>query len=525
MEKNNDKLEGEDESLDESKDKKSKTSKKDLDSKDSKTKDNPEYESSEKKPEKIGLASFFRKKEVQKTDDEDVEGDEFNEEEPNLTEKEVHEATLVIVDARQQEVSEELNQVEPDSVEEFVALANAVFLEELEENAEQNDDITKDTVDRAYDEAVNDLSVEHNQDNVEIDLEDGDYIESPASPASNANSVAGNYINYNTQTTQATNNVNSGPVHNMAITQNADTITRTETIVEGRRSDMLVGAVIGYIVGRRGGRKRTEKKLQPKITNLEKQVSELHYVITDKEEKIRTLARQKAEEYERRKRQEYENSVSGNNYGNSISDEIIARRLLKTKVKEQLKRRQELSEDPSVEKIGKFSLPALKVFHERRLPDGSENNPSRKQVEVMIESELLEKIDNLFIDGYKVSAVYHKGGLKIESLRQITKEYLRGGPFKETFYREMLKAKHDTESNKESSTSHETEPSKSQNSGVKTKNISLGVLGEEEALKRAEALLLTHTDTKTKSNSSKTTIIVYTILFVIASIFIVVILA
>lgn len=58
---------------------------------------------------------------------------------------------------------------------------------------------------------------------------------------------------------------------------------------------LLVGALVGYFIGRRRGRIKTEKKLIPIQQKLEKQVKELHQKVAVKEQQIRTLAAQKAE--------------------------------------------------------------------------------------------------------------------------------------------------------------------------------------------------------------------------------------
>jgi hypothetical protein len=364
---------------------------------------------------------------------------------PNLSEEELLEATLAIVDARTQEVTEELATVEPDSQAEYEALADALFLESLQELAEGREDITRELINNALAEALEDLSLSeeniHNEnvddnngtDNqVDTDLDDdntpsamsnvtsanvasgGQSPVPPISPVpliSSSPNISSPYSHYHTQQTRTvqSSNYNNAPVGTNEI--------------HNHRSDMLVGAILGYILGRREGRKRTEKKLQPKIDNLEKQVAVLHDTILEKEVIIRKAVRE---------------NTNQPNTGNISVEKVMERRKTRKHVKETLKRHEELSKDPGVEKIGRFSLPALKVFHEKRLPDGSENSPKRKQVEVMTEAELLDKVAGLKIHGLDVATMYKRKRLTLDSLRQITKEYLRGGPFKQTFSLELL---------------------------------------------------------------------------------------
>lgn len=554
MEKKESKLEKDDDSNDDPKDNKSSKKKTSLNSKD--INPNVEETESKEKPKKRKLADFFKKTDTEDEKvasetlkDRDVETSESEdaEYEPNLTEDEVHEATLVITEARLQEVSEELQSAEPDSAEEFEVLANAVFLEELQEIAEANENITRESIDQAYAEASRDLSLEdendnyiteNNQDDMALDSENGynvDLADDSEESIENEedsdvavtydnsgyNGGSGGYMNNMASATpSATRNDNyrnnfAGSSMQPNYTANN---SRREVVVVGRRSDMLVGAVIGYIVGRRGGRKRTENKLQPKINKLEKQVGELHYEIVNKEDKIRFLARQKAEELERRKKLENNNS-SVSEQKSTVVDEVIERRKVKKDIKQKLEKREKLAEDPSVEKIGKISLPALKIFHERRLLDGSENSPRRKQVEVMNESELLEKIEDLYINGHKVKEAYFVGVFNQDILRQITKEYLRGGPYRETFMRELLKSKHENETKKLAKENSSRKGSSESNSDTADRAKD-NTLTKEDIEKKAEALLTHHSQNKKDSSKSRFMIATFTLLSLVIFIFI-----
>jgi hypothetical protein len=420
------------------------------------------------------LASFFRpeksKKELYDNDSTKQNSSELpvdaedekpiKHEEPNLTEEEVHEATLAIIHARKQDVSEELDSVETGSPQECEALATAVFLENLEDAVEGTEVITKEALRRVFEESLADLAlgtpyenteqdvVPANSDNLSIPVKVGS-PESKPEPDENLNPQSGNTGSTTTETYLSTLPLppgspapslapTSGPApysyssysHNHISrmpTPSAIPLASHDAIVtnRNRRYDLLVGTVMGYIVGRRGGRKRAEKSITPEIDKLQKQVSLLHDAIVEKEVHIRQLARQKIE-------------VSNTSSVFQQVSIIIEQRKTRKDAEQKRKRREELARNPGAEKIGIFSLPTLKVFHERRLPDGTENNPKRKQVEVMTEAELIEKIGDVRIQGVRIATMYQQKRLETAVFRRIVTEYLRGGPYTQTFKRELL---------------------------------------------------------------------------------------
>jgi hypothetical protein len=435
--------------------------------------------SKDTEPKSEGLASFFKtkaerqkeeqelaveKQPLEQTEHETIKDEVEQEVDENLTNQEVQEATIAIADARTQEVSEELNSAEPDSVDEFVALADAVFLESLKDLASEDTEVTPELIEAAFDEALDDLSLDDNPveaadappdllepaEVADVPTDDDELDPNappvapvipptppvvPPVPQSGPNIIPPNPpvplpsggAAYNYGPPPIGPNFNQNP--NTANSPNVAPVIVQE--IYNQHSDLLLGIIVGYLIGRRGGRKRTEKKLIPKIDKLEEQVKTLHDTILEKEVKIRKIARENAEEIKRKL--ELNSAVA------PVSAALILeRRKTRKEVKETLKRREILASDPGVEKIGKFSLPALKVFHERRLPDGTENSPLRKRVEVMNTFELLEKVEGLVIHDLRVTEMYHRGRLSDDALRQITREYLRSGPYEQTFFQELL---------------------------------------------------------------------------------------
>jgi hypothetical protein len=444
----------------------------DIDSKSTSKRDSENEKSSTEPPKKTndGLASFFKTKDERLKEDqgptdkkqpseqleqEQVFAETEQELDDNLSNQEVQEATIAIADARTQEVSEELNLAEPDSVEEFEALADAVFLESLKDLAFENTEVTPELIEAAFDEALGDLSLDENpaeaddelpkqlepQEATVVPLVDDESNPitpaiAPVTPVTPPVGPPASTIPPMPPPGVAVHNYGPSPfgpnfAHNPNVNSGPNTPPVVVQEIYNQHSDLLLGVIVGYLIGRRGGRKRTEKKLIPKIENLEEQVKTLHDTILEKEVKIRKIARENAEEIKRKLELNSINTAAS-------ASLILERRKTRKEVKEALKRREILAKDPGVEKIGKFSLPALKVFHERRLPDGSENSPSRKRVEVMNTAELLEKVEGLVIHDLRVTEMFHSGRLSDDALRQITKEYLRNGPYEQTFFRELM---------------------------------------------------------------------------------------
>lgn len=80
----------------------------------------------------------------------------------------------------------------------------------------------------------------------------------------------------------------SAPNMNLNVQPTANTAERTR-----RARAFLGGGILGYMIGRRGGRKRTEQKLQPKIEAQRQSIDELKQTITQKEAAISKAVHEK----------------------------------------------------------------------------------------------------------------------------------------------------------------------------------------------------------------------------------------
>lgn len=84
-----------------------------------------------------------------------------------------------------------------------------------------------------------------------------------------------------------------------AVERPADTVSRREAAYHERQAQargLLVGGVVGYLLGRRRGRIKTEKRRKSVESKLMQQVSQIETQLSEKEAAIRRLARQRSAE-------------------------------------------------------------------------------------------------------------------------------------------------------------------------------------------------------------------------------------
>lgn len=160
------------------------------------------------------------------------------------------------------------------------------------------------------------------------------------------------------------------------------------------RTNLLVGGVIGYMIGRRRGRIKTEKKLLPIQEKLEKQVKTLEQTILDREAKLRAAAREKY-------RQDPEST-----------QKTIQRMEQLHEIKQT--ERQAITKKP--EKLGKFIVSAEK-------PRISE---AAKPVERMTLPELLVVAAALKFEQSSVRRLYETGRISERDLRRVVEAASKG---------------------------------------------------------------------------------------------------
>jgi hypothetical protein len=151
---------------------------------------------------------------------------------------------------------------------------------------------------------------------------------------------------------------------------------------------MLAGGILGYMLGRRRGRIKTEKKLKAVSRNLERQIKQTHERIDRQELTIREQARERF------------NQTRGTETTTARSEQRV---------------RPEVAERQKAEKL--IATPA----------EITAVGVTAEQVQKMEHHELLAAVEKIDIDGTNLRQIFEAKQITEPGLRRLTQEYLRGG--------------------------------------------------------------------------------------------------
>lgn len=236
-----------------------------------------------------------------------------------ISDNELREISQQIIENHSQQIEAELANVESGSLQEAELLGAAIFLEDVaEELADGNnlDDerlntVTDDTL-AIFDGDVSEASegmgeangmntdVEYpsHLDQVEDDVQQANVVHSNITPSSLVNpspATSSRQSSFSRPSMASVAHLVSPPSAPNVVDGVNIASTRIENCSQSnhRGADLLVGGIVGYLIGRRRGRIKTEARLIPIQQSLESKVRDLSEKVSFHEQKIRTLVSEK----------------------------------------------------------------------------------------------------------------------------------------------------------------------------------------------------------------------------------------
>jgi hypothetical protein len=462
---------------------------------------------------------LFEKKDTV-TDEESPESEpEVPENPEELSDGEAKLVTKQLVEARGDELEQDIVSAESDSPEEAELLANAAFIDKVSEKLETEEQVDDAVLDQAVAEVVEELEIqpeasETEELDVETEVEIEEFVPAEAlepDPVEMSEEAAAEdddsavSVSHSASTVPPVPPTPTVPVSAMGganipstPTQNfvpnfspqpssPNVITPLTAAPErnkyGRGADMLVGGIIGYLVGRRRGRIKTEERLIPVQKSLEKKVKDLDEKITIREQKIRTLTSEKVAREGEDARKSIAEKVEAKAQAKleardkvaeqRLADKTIVRREVQEQTVPAFVQEQEVSRVAAVPEIPEpieEDMPARlevsspetsEILQQQRpeklasvvlaSPELAELRPAetirsvvsketaKEVVQKMPEAELLVAAAKIEVDGQNAKQLYEQGRVSKEDLREVVVEHVRGNGRAERLLVERLR--------------------------------------------------------------------------------------
>ncbi len=403
----------------------------------------------EKTVEKSPLSALLEKQEPAERSAAEANTDS----KPELSPDDTNYAVQQIAAERRAEVSQELIADEPEeqaahaAAEEFYAqiVDDGLSLEQAAALA-MPEDISDSTVeelpDKTDDEADQTVPTNPSSTAAGGAGSNGQAPRPPATPNSPSNPTPPSLPPHNTMPQNAA-------VQSLQHNQ-PSTTSHTEYVAYYDRShafgDALVGGIVGYLIGRRRGRIKTERKLLPVQAKLEREVKSLTTRLAETEFAIRQTAKQQFLE----RQANTQLKVDGVSFRNqqTAPEAVILDRRERPLPAPELHTRPNLLPPP--ERIGKVLVAAearrsQPVESSQSKLEQVDKRSTEQQVENLSRNELLTLSEKIIVEGSTLRQVYETHLVSERGLRRLVTEYLRGGDVVRAFRRELIEREIDFE--------------------------------------------------------------------------------
>lgn len=356
-------------------------------------------ETEDKKPEKV--------KEESNESQELEPAEELDQAEKVVVSEQLLDNRLAVVEA-------ELEQAPDNSDEALEAVAAATFLEKVGAKLQDGEIISDQMLEEATAESADELGIpveptSQAEGPDEEALEEAEEVDdtfaaatttmptpptqsTPAGNGSGSNPPTGSSSGFGPFNYGAAPNVLAGAPNIAPEPEQEKSHSHTKYV--------LAGGLLGYLIGRRGGRIRTERKLLPVQKKLESQVSDLNEKIMAHENTIRALAISNRESVHSPSKMEVKQTVKQERKKRAEALKVYAKPV-----------------QTQPEKIGKFVL----------LPSASPERP--RSSETMSDSQQIEVAKNILMGGTSLEVLYKVGRIELKDLKEIVQRFLRGADY------------------------------------------------------------------------------------------------
>lgn len=201
---------------------------------------------------------------------------------------------------------------------------------------------------------------------------------------------------------------------------------------KGRSGGLLLGGIAGYMLGRRGGRKRAEALLEPQIEKKDKELNSLSLRLQEKEEEVRKLALDRASVAHGVEKQvdvklpvEKPPKVEMNRIAETVTEEL--------KIVEAQEQRFE-------KELSKADFNEVIVDKVKTAEVRSPIVEEKKDARTMTMSELLDVAEHVMLEKTSLRELYERQRIDAVNLRRVVIEYMNGGTRYEKVLRGSLEA-------------------------------------------------------------------------------------